>query len=112
MRKDDGAEVEGSRLKEFITNHYQNLFLSSAGHTMAKVLCSISQHITNEMNATLIKPFSYKEIREALQSIGVLKALGSDEILSIFYRSLCPIVGEQVKKEVLAVLNGGQMPKG
>jgi hypothetical protein len=97
LRKDDGAEVKGSRLKEFITNHYQNLFLSSAGHTMAKVLRSISQHITDEMNATLIKPFSYKEIQEAFQSIGDLKAPGSDEILSLFYKSSCPIVGEQVK---------------
>jgi hypothetical protein len=99
LRKDDGAEVEGSRLKEFITNHYQNLFLSSAGHTMAKVLRPISQRITDEMNATLIKPFSQKKIWEALQSIGDLKAPRSNEIPSIFYKSFWPIVGEQVKKK-------------
>lgn len=112
LRKDDGAEVEGSRLKEFIANHYQNLFLSSAGHSTAEVLRSISPRITDEMNEALIKPFSQEEIWEALQSIGDLKAPGPDGIPSIFYKRFWSIVGEQVKKEVLAVLNGGQMPRG
>jgi len=112
LKKDDGAEVEGSRLQEFIANHYQNLFLSSAGHTTAEVLRSISPRVTEEMNAILIKPFSQEEIWEALQSIGDLKAPGPDGIPSIFYKRFWSIVGEQVKKEVLTVLNGGPMPRG
>ena len=76
------------------------------------MLRSISPRVTEEMNAILIKPFSQEEIWEALQSIGDLKAPGPDGIPSIFYKRFWSIVGEQVKKEVLTVLNGGPMPRG
>jgi len=88
LRRDDGTVVEGRRLKEFIANHYQNIFLSSAGHTTTEVLRSISPRITNEMNVVLTKPFVQEEIWEALQSIGDLKAPGPDGIPAVFLQKV------------------------
>jgi hypothetical protein len=43
--------------------------------------------------------------------MGELKGLGADG-LSVFYKKFWSLVGEMVKEEVLAVLNGSTMPDG
>jgi hypothetical protein len=111
LKNEDGGIIEGGRLKEFIANHYQNLFLSSAGHRAQEVLRCVSRRVTSEMNAELTKEFKEEEIWEALQSIGDLKAPGPDGVPSIFYKHFWQLVGDKVKREVLAVLNGNQMPQ-
>ena len=44
--------------------------------------------------------------------MGDLKAPGPDGMPAIFYKKCWHIVGERVIKEVLQVLNGGEMPAG
>lgn len=48
----------------------------------------------------------------ALQEMGDLKKPGADGIPAIFYKKFWALVGEKVKSEVLAVLNGVAMPQG
>ena len=64
------------------------------------------------MNEVLSAPFTDDEVWSALQSIGDLKASGADGMPSVFYKRFWPLLGDQVKWEVLAVLNGGEMPQG
>ena len=64
------------------------------------------------MNEALLAPFTGDEVWAALESIGDLKALGADGMPSIFYKQFWQLLGERVKKEVLEVLNGGDMPQG
>jgi len=78
--------VEGSTLKEYITNHYKSLYLSYASPQIEEVLRCISRRITNEINVALTKPFNEEEVWEALQSIGDLNSPGPDGISSIFYK--------------------------
>ena len=47
-----------------------------------------------------------------MDQIGDLKAPGPDGMPAIFYKKCWHIVGERVIKEVLQVLNGGEMPAG
>ena len=54
----------------------------------------------------------HSEVKDALDSIGDLKAPGIDGMPSIFYKRSWEVVGEKVTSEVLSVLNGGPMPKG
>lgn len=110
MKKKNGGVVEGDRPKEFIANHYQNLFLSSIGPRTQEVLCCVSPGITSEMNAELTKEFNEDEVWDALQSIEDLKAPRPDGVPSIFYKHFWQLVGDKVKREVLAVLNGNPMP--
>ncbi|KAK1632760.1 hypothetical protein QYE76_007075 [Lolium multiflorum] len=64
------------------------------------------------MNELLCKDFTAAEVKEALESIGDLKAPGVDGLPSIFYKKSWDIVGEKVTAEVIEVLNGGPMPEG
>jgi hypothetical protein len=111
--KDDGGDmVAGKELKPFITNYCRNLFTSRAGHRMNEALQAVECKVSSSMNASLLKPFTGGEIEEALNGIGDLKAPGLDEIPSIFYKHFWGLMGDQIKKEVLSVLNGEHLPRG
>jgi hypothetical protein len=64
------------------------------------------------MNESLAAPFSREEVWEALKDMGDLKCLVADGMPVVFYKKFWPLVGERVKEEVLAVLNGSDMPDG
>jgi hypothetical protein len=56
--------------------------------------------------------YTVEEVRKSLDSIGDLKAPGPDGMPAIFCKKFWHILGEKVQTEVLAVLNGGDMPSG
>lgn len=112
LREDGGEVVAGKRLKSFIANHYKNLFSSCAGQRAEEVLQAVSSRVSSAMNETLLKTFTGEEVEAALNGIGDLKAPGPDGVPSIFYKHFWGLMGEQVKQEVLAVLNGAPMPSG
>jgi len=112
LRDDGGGIVEGRHLKHFIANQYQNLFLSQAGDHESDVIQCVQRRVSPEMNEALLAPFTGDEVWAALESIGDLKAPGADGMPSIFYKQFWQLLGERVKKEVLEVLNGGDIPQG
>ncbi|KAK1650817.1 hypothetical protein QYE76_068622 [Lolium multiflorum] len=113
LRNDDGGWVEGDEeLRSFITNYYQSLFSSTAGTREAELLCNVSPVVTPDMNAYLKIPFSLDEIKDALNSMGDLKAPGPDGMPAVFYKRFWDLVGSKVQEEVLGVLNGGNIPAG
>lgn len=97
-------------IKGEITNFYTNLFTASAGNRMNELLQQIPAKVTSEMNESLLKPFTAQEVKAGLDVIGDLKAPGADGMTSLFYKKFWGTVGDDVTKEVLALLNGGGMP--
>ncbi|KAJ1283965.1 hypothetical protein BS78_03G168000 [Paspalum vaginatum] len=73
-----------------------------------EVLSCMERRVSRAMNENLLKTFTGEEVEETLRSIGDLKAPGPDGIPLVFYKRFWSLVGEQVKKEVLAVQNGVQ----
>jgi hypothetical protein len=65
-----------------------------------------------EMNNLLTDDFTAEEVKAALDAIGNLKVLGSDGMPIVFFKKHWDVVGEQLTKEVIEVLQGGQMPDG
>jgi len=57
------------------------LFSSRVGQ-MDEVLSCVDPRVTQDMNETLMMPFTGEEVWKALESIGDLKAPGADEGLS------------------------------
>jgi hypothetical protein len=110
LKDEGGGVVAGERLRNFIANHYQNLFLSNVGG-QAEILNCVHPCISQDMNDYLLSPFTGEDMWAALESIGDLKASGADGMPSIFYKKFWPSVGDHVKSEVLNVLNGGVMPQ-
>jgi hypothetical protein len=112
LKVDGGGEAVGRHLKTFITNQYQQLFMSTAGTHIEEVLDCVHSRVTQEMNNSLTAQFTSEEVWGALQDMGGLKAPGADGIPVVFYKKFWALVGEKVKAEVLAVLNGAAMPQG
>ena len=101
----------GNHLKTFITNQYQELFMSIAGTHVEEVLECVPTRVTQQMNENLGVAFTQEEVWEALKEMGELKAPGDDFMPVLFYKKFWSMVGEKVK-EVLAILNGADMPEG
>ena len=74
LQDENGNVVVGEQLKNFIANHYQQLFMSHAGNDFEEVLNCVQPRVTQEMNDFLLMPFTGDEIWCVLESIGGLKA--------------------------------------
>jgi hypothetical protein len=64
------------------------------------------------MNEHLTAEYTVEEVKDALDSIGDLKAPGADGMRAIFYKKFWGTVGNAVVQEVLSVLRGGGIPEG
>jgi hypothetical protein len=64
------------------------------------------------MNAFLLREFLEEEVKNALDSIGDLKAPGPDGMPSVFYKNIWDIVERKLIAEVLHVLRGNKLPDG
>jgi hypothetical protein len=93
LKGDGDVVVEGERLKLFVANHYQNLFMSHAGNHCDEVLRCVRTCVSHEMNESLLTPFTSEEVFVALESIGDLKAPGTDGMPSIFYKKILESTG-------------------
>jgi exonuclease III len=113
LKDDNGGVVEGEKeLKSFIANYYNSLFTSNVGPDDGALLSNVSRRVSAEMNDSLMRKFSSEDIKEALNSMGDLKAPGPDGMPAVFYKRFWELIGDKVQEEVLGVLNGGNMPTG
>jgi hypothetical protein len=113
LRREDGVWLENEGEKQdFISNYFSMLFRSNGGHNSQQLLNVVDKRVSRSMNDGLVKEFTEEEVKAALNSIGDLKAPGTDGMPSVFYKNFWDIVGGRVLQEVLEVLNGGPMPEG
>ena len=116
LQRENGSwvEEEGEK-KRLIPNHFVQLFRTSADddglHTQ-QLLDAVHPSVTSMMNEHLTKEFTHEEIKAALDSIGDLKAPGPDGTPAAFFKNFWDVVGQQLTKEVLGVLQGGRLPEG
>lgn len=113
LKRDDGSWVDNTdQLKEHISNYFFSLFSSAAGHNNEEILRAVQPRVSEQMNEILCSEYTEEEIKNALDSIGDLKAPGPDGMPAVFFKRFWNIIGNQVTKEVLNVLRGGEMPDG
>ena len=77
------------------------------GIKIEEVINHINPCVNAQMNEMLDAEFTAEEVRKPLDSIGDLKAPGSDGMPAVFYKRYWDTVGERVVHEVLEVLQGG-----
>lgn len=89
LMREDGVEVTGEEgLKALDTNYFSSLFTPMASVDAADVLNHITPKVTIQMNDFLMTECTAKELKEALDNIGDLKALGVDGLPAIFTSSI------------------------
>jgi hypothetical protein len=97
--------------KSFI-DFYSNLFSSQNPRGIDECLSYLDHRVSNDMNQFLLKPFTGEEVRNAMFQMNPLKSPGPDGFSAGFYQQSWGVVGEEVTKAVLEVLNGSLVDAG
>ena len=92
-----------------VVDYFHNLFTSSNPDSIDEVVQSVDAVVMQDMNDSLMQPFSSKEIRRALFQISPSKALGQDGMIALFFQKYWHIVGVDVTLAILDFLNSGRM---
>ncbi|XP_073133915.1 uncharacterized protein [Henckelia pumila] len=96
-------------MSNIITDYFDALFTSTApsSDVMSPVLNCIDPSITNDMNFVLCAPFTALDIKIALFDMSPDKSPGPDGMSTLFYQKYWHIIGVDVTKAALAILNDG-----
>ncbi|XP_050211481.1 uncharacterized protein LOC126661668 [Mercurialis annua] len=98
---------EPNEIQEIIQSYFANLFESSnpSDQEIQKVTQHVEASITNEMNEKLIRSFTAEEVINAIRDTPATKAPGRDGFPALFFQKYWDIVGEDVVKVCLNILN-------
>ena len=99
---DDIGHVMESYYKELFSTANPNLEVDS----LEKIPCMV----TDLMNAELVKEFSELEVKEALNQMAPLKALGPDGMPPLFYQHFWSTMQHDVTSAILSWLNSSILP--
>ena len=84
---------------------FEDLYTTSHPSRIHEVISSIPTRVTWDMNQQLIKEFTSEEVLMALQQMHPTKSARLDDMSAIFYKKYWSIVGNDVTKMALNVLN-------
>lgn len=80
-------------MRILITEYFQNLFTSEVVIPTVEVLNKVKSRVSSYMNESLLAPYTMKEVKKVLFSIGDLKAPGSDGLRAVFYKKVLACSG-------------------
>ena len=70
-----------------LIEYYANLLTTSNPCNLGRILEGVQPVVTEDMRATLARPFNVEEVECAIKDMAPLKALGSDGMLPLFYQT-------------------------
>ncbi|KAK5811500.1 hypothetical protein PVK06_026837 [Gossypium arboreum] len=109
LESDDGREIsDESAINESASNYFQNLFSSNGTGNLSHILKGIHSNISSDINTDLLVPFTAAKVFSALKEIGPTKAPGCDGFPALFFQRFWHIVGKDVEKFCLGILNDGR----
>ncbi|KAK1618873.1 hypothetical protein QYE76_024390 [Lolium multiflorum] len=112
IKNDEGNWVEGNEeMGGLIHSYFSSLFSSEVEHTSEELLSKVIPRVMAEMNSALLKPYTAEEVKQAMFSIGDYKAPRINGLHAVFYKKFWAVVGDDVTREVLQVLNSGVIPR-
>ncbi|KAL5539433.1 hypothetical protein UlMin_045908 [Ulmus minor] len=101
--------TDPGKILGIISDYFQDIFLSSSPSTsdFASVLSCVHPKVTTDMNNQLLRPFTSEDIKKALMDMNPTKAPGPDGLPAIFFQKFWDIIGEDITKAALHILNDG-----
>lgn len=112
IKDNDGCWVEGlDKLFRMILDHFQELYSSDSSPIEQACLQQIPHVVSDQMNADLNAPVSEMEIKEAVDSLGALKAPGPDGLNGLFFQKNWETIKGEVKRAVMDFFEKGDLPE-
>lgn len=93
-----------------ILNHFSEVYKSDNPSDMTGVINLIPSLVTEEMNLSLLEPVSDLEIKNAVFSLGALRAPGPDGFNGLFYQKNWDCVKNDICLAVRGFFEGGMIP--
>ncbi|GMI87724.1 hypothetical protein HRI_002441700 [Hibiscus trionum] len=88
------------------SEYFQTLFTSQGCNNMEAILHGVRECITQSMNDSLNKPYTYEEVCTAVKTMVPLKASGIDGLGAIFYQKFWHIIGREVADYCISLASG------
>jgi hypothetical protein len=107
MDRDGRIWKKKCEISKAFLSYYEDLFTTQRPVGMEHCLLIVNNYVMDEMNGTLLQPFSRAEVEVALHSMHPLKSPGLDGISAGFYQQAWDTIGDEVSSSVLSFLNGG-----
>lgn len=92
--------------KVFI-DYYKNIFTAQGPVGVEECLSNVESRVMDEMNESLLRPFTEYKVRFFLSQMHPLKSFGLDDFAACFYQKSWAIVEKVVSQVALQFLNGG-----
>ncbi|KAA3477623.1 reverse transcriptase [Gossypium australe] len=109
LQLDDGGETTDEReIAETATSYFQKLFTSNKVGDLSYLLQGIKKNILPDKNVALLAAYTEEEVFSALKGMGATKAPGLDGFPAVFFQRYWHIVGKDVTKFCLGILNTDQ----
>ncbi|XP_028114340.1 uncharacterized protein LOC114312309 [Camellia sinensis] len=103
-----GWLTEQGDVEKVAVDYFKDLFSSAQPVGIEEVLEAVRPKVTDEMNMGLTRVFSEEEVKCTLFQMHLTKASGSYGKPTIFSQKFWSVVGKDVRRAVLGILNGDQ----
>ncbi|KAA3465168.1 reverse transcriptase [Gossypium australe] len=87
-------------------DYFEKLFSASEERADEHIFGLVEKRVTASMNESLRKQFTEEEICNTVKSMPPLKAPGIDGFVATFFQKYCHIVGQDISRYCLDILNG------
>lgn len=94
-------------ISKVFLKYYEDLFTTQRPSGVEDCLLTVNTCVMDEMNSTLLQPFTHDEVSAALHSMHPTKSPLPDGISTSFYQQAWDTIGDEVTNSVLSFLNGG-----
>lgn len=93
--------MEGQKeMENLILGYYKEIYTSEPAQNVGKCLSAVPRLVTSSINDDLTKPVLEADIKNAVDSLGALKAPGPDGFNGLFYQNHWNTVKGEVSRVV------------
>ncbi|XP_012847426.1 PREDICTED: uncharacterized protein LOC105967373 [Erythranthe guttata] len=100
-------------IEKIVSDYFSDIFTSKDQPTsvMEEVLDAIEPRVSDTLNRILLEEYTVDEVKKALDGMQPLKSPGPDGFPVVFFQRFWSVVGSDVSKWVLALLNRRELPR-
>jgi hypothetical protein len=106
----NNSQTDREKIEDIFLNHFQLLFTTQNPTNITDITQVVNNRINQENYDHLQKDFTAEEVYQAIKDMKSLAAPGPDGLPARFYHTYWDIIGQDITKETLHILNNHGNP--